>query len=169
MAVNPIIQSIWRDPIPEYCHGLDSSEVNTVPSIFVESLHGRSNSSRPRLPFHMHGEELIQTVLTSNIHIGWYLPKALTMSHLRSYEMFEFLLLIRINKSLSLGRILNVPQPRDAFPYRLARGIPPNEGVLWPLQSQVRTELPHCRWTILVLKISLNTWHPSCPLQSNGH
>jgi len=70
MAVNPIIECFWRDLAPEYCHGLESSAVNTAPPFFVESLQGRSNRSLPRLPLHMRAEDIIPTVLTSNIHIG---------------------------------------------------------------------------------------------------
>jgi hypothetical protein len=44
--------------------------------------------------------------------------------------MFEVLLIVRINKSEGLLGILNFPLLRDAFPYRLARGIPIKEGVL---------------------------------------
>jgi hypothetical protein len=71
MAVNPIVECFWRDLVPEYCHGLESSAVNTAPLFFVEYLQGRSNQSLPRLPLHMHAEEIIRTVLKSNIHIGW--------------------------------------------------------------------------------------------------
>ena len=81
------------------------------------------------MPLHMHAEDIIPTVLTSNIHIGCCLPKALTLSRLRSYEMFEVFLIVRINKSVGLRGILNFPLLRDAFPYRLARGIPLKEGV----------------------------------------
>jgi hypothetical protein len=70
MAVNPIIESFGRDLIPKYCHGLDSSAVNTAPPCFVESLQGRSNRSLPRLPLHMSAGEINPAVLTSNIHIG---------------------------------------------------------------------------------------------------
>jgi hypothetical protein len=44
--------------------------------------------------------------------------------------MFEVLLMVRINKSVGLLGILNFPLLRDAFLYRLARGIPLNQGVL---------------------------------------
>jgi hypothetical protein len=43
--------------------------------------------------------------------------------------MFEVLLIVRINKSVGLQGILNFPLLRDAFRYRLARGIPLKEGV----------------------------------------
>jgi hypothetical protein len=69
MAVNPIIDCFSRDLIPKYCHGLEFSVVYTDPPCVVESLHGRSNRSLPLLPLPMHGEEIIATVLTSNIHI----------------------------------------------------------------------------------------------------
>ena len=69
MAIHPIIECFGRDPVPEDCHGLESSAVNSAPPVFVESLHGRSNRSLPRLPLHMHAEDIIPTALTSNIHI----------------------------------------------------------------------------------------------------
>jgi len=84
MAVEPIIECFWSDLVPEFYHGWESSAVNTAPPFFVESLQGRSNRSLPCLPLHMHAEEIIPTVLTSNIHIGWCLPQALTLSRLRS-------------------------------------------------------------------------------------
>jgi len=77
----------------------------------------------------MHAEDIIPTFLTSNIYIGICLPKALTLTQLRLYEMFEVLLIVRINKSVGLQGILNLRLLRDAFPYRLARGIPLKEGV----------------------------------------
>jgi len=43
--------------------------------------------------------------------------------------MFEILLIVRINKSVGLWGILNLPLLRDAFPGRLARGIPLKKGV----------------------------------------
>jgi len=70
MAVNPIIECFWRDLVPEYCHGLESTVVHTALPFFFESLQGRSNRSLPRLPLHMHAEDIVPTVLTSNIHIG---------------------------------------------------------------------------------------------------
>jgi hypothetical protein len=70
MAVNPRIERFCRDLMPEYCHGLESSAVNTVAHFFVESFHGRSNRSPPRLPLYIHAEDIIPRVITSNIHIG---------------------------------------------------------------------------------------------------
>jgi len=168
MAVNPIIECFWRDLIPEYCQGLESSAVYTAPHFFVESVHSRSNRSLPRLPLHMHAEDIIPTFLTSNIYIGICLPEALTLTRLQSHEMFEVLLIVGINKSVGLRGILNFRRLRDAFPYRLARGIPLKEGVSYPLQSKVRTPPPHLRWTILALQISLNAWLPPRPLHSDG-
>jgi hypothetical protein len=43
--------------------------------------------------------------------------------------MFEVLLIVRINKSVGHQGILNFRLLRDAFPYRLVRGIPLKEGV----------------------------------------
>ena len=75
--------------------------------MFVESVKGRSNTSLPRLPLHMHAEDNIPTFLTSNIYIGRYLPNALTLTRLWSYEMFEVLVIVRINQSVVLQGILN--------------------------------------------------------------
>jgi hypothetical protein len=71
----------------------------------------------------MEEEDIIPTFLTSNIKIGICLPKALTLTRLRSYEMFKVFLIVRINKSMCLQGILTVRLLRDAFPYRLGRGI----------------------------------------------
>jgi len=129
MAVNPVIECFRRDLVPEYCQSLESSTVYTAPPIFVESVHGRSNRSLPWLPLHMHAEDIIPTFLTSYIYIGICLPKGLTLTRLRSYKLFEVLLIVRINKSVGLQGILNFRLLRDAFPYRLARGNPLKEGV----------------------------------------
>jgi hypothetical protein len=93
----------------------------------------------------MHAEDSIPTFLMLNIYIGICLPKALTLTRLQSYEMFEVLLIVRINKCVGLRGILNIRLLRDAFLYRLARGIPLKEGVSYPLQSKVRTPPPHLR------------------------
>jgi len=145
VPVNPIMKYFSRDLIPEYCQGLEAGAVSTAPPFFVESLHGRSNRSLPRLPLHMPAEEIIPTFLTSNIYIGLCLPKALTMTRLRLYEMFKVLLIVSINKSVGVREIFNFHLLRDAFPYRLARGIPLKEGVQYPLQSKVRTPPPYLR------------------------
>jgi hypothetical protein len=143
MPVNPIIEYFSRDLLREYCQGLEASTVPTAPPFFVESFHGHSNRSLPRLPLHMHAEDIISTLLTSNIYIGLCLPKILTLTQLWSYEIFEVLLIVRINKSVGLRGIMNFHLVRDAFPCRLARGIPLKEGVPYPLQSKVRTPPPH--------------------------
>jgi hypothetical protein len=93
----------------------------------------------------MHAEDIIPTFLTSNIYIGICLPKALTLTRLRSYEMFEVLLIVRINKSVGLPGILNFHLLRDGIPCRLARGIPLKEGFQYPPQSKVGTPPPHLR------------------------
>jgi len=93
----------------------------------------------------MHAEDIIPTFLKSNIYIEICLPKALTLTRLWSYEMFEVFLIVRINKSVGLRGILNFPLLRDAFPYRIARGIPLKEGDPWTLQSKFRTPPPHLR------------------------
>jgi hypothetical protein len=56
--------------------------------------------------------------------------------------MFEVLLIVRINISMGHQGIVSILLLRDAFPYQLARGIPLKEGVLYPLQSKVRTLPP---------------------------
>jgi len=130
MAVNPIFECISTDLVPEYCQRLESSAVYTVPPLFVKSVHGRSNRSLPCLLLHMHAEEIIPTFLTSKIYIGLCLPKAFTLTRLRSYKTLEVLLIVRINKRVGFWGILNFPLLRDPFPYLLARGIPLKEGVL---------------------------------------
>jgi hypothetical protein len=145
IAVNPVIECLRWDLVPEYCQGLESSAVYTAPPFFVESVNGRSNRSLPCPSLHMHAEPIIPTFLTSNIYIRICLPEAFTLTQLRSYEMFEVLLIAKINQSVGLQGILNFRLPRDAVQYWLARGIPLNEGVLHPLQSKVRTPPPHLR------------------------
>jgi len=123
MALDPIIECFSRDLVHEYCHGLGSSVVYTAPLIFGESLPGLSNRSLPRLLLHMHAEKIVPAFLTLNIYIGLCLPKALTLSRLQSYKMFEILRLIGIHKSLGLRGHLHLTLLRDAFPSQLARGI----------------------------------------------
>ena len=130
MAVDPIIECFSTDLVPEYCYGLDSSAVYTVHPSFAESLPGHYNRGLPCLPLHMHAEEIVPAFLKSNIYIGLCLLKAPTLTRLRSYEMFELSLSIRIDKSVGLRGILDIPLLTDAFPYRLAGGIPLKEGVL---------------------------------------
>jgi len=43
--------------------------------------------------------------------------------------MFEVFIIVRIKESVGLRGILTFPLLRDAFPYRLERGIPLKEGV----------------------------------------
>ena len=145
MAGNCIIECFSRDLVPEYCRGLESSVDFTVPPIFVESLHGRSKRSLPRLPLHMHVEDIIRTFLTSNIYISLNLPKAPTLTQLQSYEMFKVLLIVRIIKCMGLRGIPNFHLPIDAFLYQLGRGIRLKEGVPYPVRSKVRTPPPHLR------------------------
>ena len=168
MAVNPIIECIWRDLVPKYCQGLESSAIYTVPPIVVEYVHGSSNKSLPQVPLHMHAEDIIPTFLTWNIYIGISLPKALTLTQLQAYKMFEVLLIVRINKSVGLQVILNFRLQRNMFLRRLARGVALKAWVLYALQSMVRTPPPHFRWTLLALQISLNTWLPPHPLYSDS-
>jgi len=145
MAVNPIIECFGRDLVPEYCQGLESSAVYTMSPGFVESYHGRSIRSLFRLPLHMHADEMIPTFLMSNMYIGLCHPKALTLTRLQLYEMFEVMLSLRINISVGLRGILNFRRLRDVFLYRLAGGIPLQQGFPYPLQSKVRTPPPHLR------------------------
>jgi hypothetical protein len=81
----------------------------------------------------MYAEDIVRTILTSNIYIGLCHPKALTLIRLQSYEMFKVLQIVRINKGVGLWGILNFHLLRDVFSYRLARGIPLKVGVPHPL------------------------------------
>jgi hypothetical protein len=102
IPVDPIIECFSRDLVPEYCHALEASAVSTALPFLIESLHGRSNWSLPCLPLYMHAEDIIPTFLTWNIYIGLCHPKALTLSRLRSYEMFEVLVIVRFNSRMVL-------------------------------------------------------------------
>jgi hypothetical protein len=82
------------------------------------------------VPLHLHAQAIIPKFLTWNINIGLCLPKALTLTRIQSYEMFEVLLIAQIKNIVSLWGILIFRLLRDPFPYKLARGIPPNAGVL---------------------------------------
>jgi len=124
MPVNLIIECFSRDLVPEYCQGLKASAVSTAPPFLFESLHAHSNRSLPRLTLHIQAEDILPTFKTLNIYIGLCLPRALTLTRLRSYKIFEVLLIGWINNSVGRGGILNIHLLRDAFPYPLARGIP---------------------------------------------
>jgi len=143
MAVNPIIECFSRDLITEYCQGLEFRKAYTAPPFFVKSLPGRSNRSLPHLPLHMHAQTIILTLLTSNIYIVLCLPKALTLTRLQLYKMFEVLLIVRMKKIVGFWGIINFRLQRDAFPYWLARGIPLKEGVPQALQSKVSNAPSH--------------------------
>jgi hypothetical protein len=80
MAINPIIEYFSRDLVPEYCHELESKAIPSVCPLFVESLHGRSSWSQHHELFHLHGEDIIPIVVTSNIHIGYCHPMARTLT-----------------------------------------------------------------------------------------
>jgi hypothetical protein len=71
----------------------------------------------------MHAEDIIRTFSKSNNYIGLYLPKALALTRLRSYELF------RNNKTAGLRGSLRFTLVTYAFPNRLAKGIPLDEGV----------------------------------------
>jgi len=145
IAVNPIIECVSRDLVTEYCEHLESSAVHTGHPFFLETLQGHSNRSLPHLPFHIHAQPIVSKFLTSNIEVGLCIPQAFMVKRCRSYQMSEVLPNVRINKGVSLRRILNFLLLSDAFLYRLARGIPVNEGVLYPLQSKVTTPPPLLR------------------------
>jgi len=145
MAVDPIIECFSRHLLPEYCQGLDSCAVNTAASFLVESIDGCPNSSLPGLQSNTHADKMIRTFLTSNIYITLYLPEALTLPRQQSYKRFDVLLIVIINNSVGRQEILNIGLLRDAFPYRLVRGIPLKEGVRYPLQSKVGTPPHHLR------------------------
>jgi len=102
---------------------LESSAVYTVAPFLFKSLPGRSNRSLPRLPLHMHAEPIIPIFLISNFYIRVCHPKSLTLTQLRSYELFR-----HINSEVFWG-LLSFPLLRDVFPHQLARGIPLKQGV----------------------------------------
>jgi hypothetical protein len=93
----------------------------------------------------MYAEKIIPTFLTLNIYISLCFPKALTLIRPRLDEMIEVLIIVRMNKCVGLQGILNFHLLRDAFAYRLARGIALKEGVSHPLLSKVRTPPPYLR------------------------
>jgi len=157
IAVNPIIECFWRDLVPKYCQGVQSSAVYTGPPFFVDSVHGRPYWSLPCVLLHLHAEDMVPTILTLIIYIGICLPTALTLTRLWLYEMFEVLRFISMN-SMGLWGLLSFCVLKDAFPYPLGRWIPFKEGVPYHLQSKIRTPPAHLRWTILALQIVLNAW-----------
>jgi hypothetical protein len=55
----------------------------------------------------MDAQDEIPSFLTTNSYIGICFPKALTMTRLQSYEMFEVLLIVRINESVGLPGMPN--------------------------------------------------------------
>lgn len=63
----------------------------------VELPHGRSNRILCRLWVNMNVEEIFPTFVSLNIYIGLRLPEALTVRQLSLYNIFEELLIIRIN------------------------------------------------------------------------
>jgi hypothetical protein len=117
MAVNPIIECISRDLVTEECQGLESSRVYTVSPFFVESFHGRSNRSLPRLVLHMPPDEMFPTFITTNIYIRQCHPKTLTLTLLHSANMFEVILIAGINTIVGLQGIRNFRALRNVIPY----------------------------------------------------
>jgi hypothetical protein len=81
----------------------------------------------------MHAEDMIPTLLTSNIYVGICNLQALRLTALQLYEMFDGLRIIRINNRVGCPGILNFHLVREVFPYRLATGIPLKQGVPYPL------------------------------------
>jgi len=73
MAVNPIIQCFSRDLVTKSCQGLESRVVSTGPPFFLECLHGRSNRCLPRLPLHMHAEDIISYLIDME-HLSRNMP-----------------------------------------------------------------------------------------------
>jgi hypothetical protein len=61
MAINPMIEWVSRDLVPQYCHGPEASAVNTAPPVYVGPLPGRSNRSVPCLPSYNQGGNIIPT------------------------------------------------------------------------------------------------------------
>jgi hypothetical protein len=62
MAVDSIIQCFSCNLVLQYCHGLESSAVNTVTPFVVNFLYGRLNRSLPHLPLHMDAEDIFPKV-----------------------------------------------------------------------------------------------------------
>jgi len=146
MAGNPMLnafQGISSTSIITGESNLESNAVCTVPPFCFKSLPGHSNRSLSHLPLPIHAEDIIPTYVNWNTYIGLCWPKALTLTRLRSDELF-----INI-KSVVLRVILSFPLLRHGFLHRLARGIPLKEGVPWIVQSMVRTPRPHLRSSIL--------------------
>jgi hypothetical protein len=82
------------DLISEYNNGLDCIAVFTAPPVFGELLPGQSNLCQPRLHLNMPEEDIIPIFITSNIYIGLYLPKALTLTLLQPYKIYYILQII---------------------------------------------------------------------------
>jgi hypothetical protein len=137
--VNAIIEFYSTDLVLEYCQGLEACGICTASPFVVESFHRGSDRSLPHLPLQMHAEDIIPTILTSMISMGRCHPKALILKQHQSYKMIEVLLIISINDSMGLQGIVNFHLLRDSFVYRLARGLPLNEGV--PYRQNPRSEL----------------------------
>jgi hypothetical protein len=100
---------------------------------------------------HMPAEEIIPTSIISNIYIKLCHPKALTLTQIRSYALFEVALLGITDKNTELQGNLTFRLLRHEFPYRLGREILLKVEVLLLMLSYVRTPPPHLRRAILVL------------------
>jgi len=71
----------------------------------------------------MHVQAIIPAFLTSNIYIGLCNSKAPTLTWLRSFDTFEVLLIVRINRSVGLRGIMNFRLLRDAFPGKVGNRV----------------------------------------------
>jgi len=103
MAVNRIIECFSRDLVIEYCLGFESSEVYTGPPLFVETHPDCTNRSLARLPLHMYAQAIIPTFLMWNINVGLFLCIGLTLTQLRSYEMFTACIIVKPTKTWAFG------------------------------------------------------------------
>jgi hypothetical protein len=104
LAVTSIFECFSEILVTKYSHGLGSSAGYTAPPCVVEILPGRSNWFLPpcRL-LHMHAQAMIPTFILLSIDIGLCLKKTLTLSRLRSCEMFDVLRIDRFTKSVGLS------------------------------------------------------------------
>jgi len=89
---------------------------STLRVCFVfQYLHGLSDRSLPRLPLHMHAENVFPTFLTSTINIGLCLPKAHTQTQLRMYKLFEVLPIVWNHKAWACWEFSTSPCQETDF------------------------------------------------------
>jgi hypothetical protein len=72
------------------------------------------------VPLHVQAKKTITGLLMSNIYIGICHPKALTITQLWSYDMFEVLLIVSINNGVAVRGIVHFHLLSDSSPYWLA-------------------------------------------------